>query len=198
MPAGALLTHGLARYRRRFGGEGTIVTLADGRAFTAAHCLAAVDGRPGTVVVSPDGRAWRVVRRWSPRGRDLALLRSIDARSGEHAAGNQRVWRLAEAAALCPGVEIEFYGHTGQRFQKRRAVVTSVTVTRAVAEVRSPAGVASGDSGGPVLVGGMLAGIVIARTGEAVSSRASARVVLTRLDCGVAGGGVTNRRRQAG
>lgn len=182
MPPGTLLTHGLSRYRRRFSGEGTIVTLADGRAFTAAHCLAAVDGRPGAVVSSPDGRAWRVVRRWSPRGRDLALLQAVDP-ALPRLSDDGRGWRLAPAGVLGPGVEIEFYGHTGRHFQKRRAVVISVTETTSMAEVRSRAGVAAGDSGGPVLVGGALAGIVIARTGPAVSPAASARVVLARLDC---------------
>jgi hypothetical protein len=38
------------RYDRRFGGTGTIVTLRDDRAFTAAHCIAAVDGAPGVVL----------------------------------------------------------------------------------------------------------------------------------------------------
>lgn len=174
----------LVRYHRRFGGEGTIVTLADGRAFTAAHCLAAVDGRPGAVVTSREGRAWRVVKRWSPRGRDLALLQAFDARL-PRLSGDDRGWRIAGGEVLASGVEIEFYGHTGRRFQKRRAVVTSVTATRAVAEVRSRAGVSAGDSGGPVLVGGTLTGIVIARTGTAVSSAASAEVVLARLDRGV-------------
>jgi len=189
LPAGAVLTSGVAvdlvRYHRRFGGEGTIVALADGRAFTAAHCLAAVDGRQGTVVTSADGRAWQVVRRWSPRGRDLALLQSHDAPS-VRAAGDGAGWRLAPDTVLVPGLEVEVHGHTGRRFQKRRAVVVSVTATRAVAEVRSRLGVAGGDSGGPVVVNGMLVGIVIARMGRAVSSRASSHVVLTRLDCGIA------------
>lgn len=174
----------LVRYHRRFGGEGTIVTLADGRAFTAAHCLAAVDGRSGAVVTSRDGRAWRVVKRWSPGGRDLALLQAIDAHL-PRLSGDDSGWRLAPAGVLGPGVEIEFYGHTGRRFQKRRAVVTSVTATRAVAEVRSRAGVAAGDSGGPVLDGDQLVGIVVARTGPAVSPVASTQVVLARLDRGV-------------
>ncbi len=177
----------LARYHRRFGGEGTIVTLADGRAFTAAHCLAAVDGRPGAVVTSRDGRAWRVVKRWSPRGRDLALLQAIDARLPRRRACQATIAAGASRmpTVLGPGVEIEFYGHTGRRFQKRRAVVTSVTATRAVAEVRGRAGVAAGDSGGPVLEGDQLVGIVVARTGPAVSPMASAQVVLARLDRGV-------------
>jgi len=180
LPAGAHLTSDLARYRRRFAGEGTIVALADGRAFTAAHCLAAVDGRRGTVVVSVDGRQWRVWRRWSPRGCDLALLHAVDAAAD--GAVERRSWRLARPGVLRPGVLVEFYGFTGRRFERREASVQSVTATRAVADVRSPAGVAAGDSGGPVFVNGRLAGIVIARTGPAVSPAASSHVVIARLD----------------
>lgn len=183
MPAGTVLTSGLARYHRRFGGEATIVTLADGRAFTAAHCLAAVDGRRGTVVASLDGRQWRVWHRWSPRGCDLALLHAVDARPAQRAV-ERRGWRLARLGVLRPGSIVEFYGFTGRRFERRRATVMAVTATRAVANVRSPAGVAAGDSGGPAFVNGRLAGIVIARTGPAVSPVASTQVVLARLDRG--------------
>lgn len=170
----------LTRYPRRFGGEGTIVSLDDGRAFTAAHCVAAVDGRPGTVVVAAGGRQWRVVRRWSPRGRDLAWLEVVDQSRMRTPSPNDE--RLAPPGTLAPGVEVVFLAHNGQRFARRKAVVVSVTATRAVAEVRSPAGVADGDSGGPVLAGGRLAGIVIARLGTPRSSHASSRLVLTRLD----------------
>lgn len=170
----------LTRYQRRFGGEGTIVSLADGRAFTAAHCVAAVDGRPGTVVVAAAGRQWRVVRRWSPRGRDLVWLEVADQRRVP--APDPDDARLALPGTLRPGVELTFHAYTGRRFVRRRAVVVSVTATRALAEVRSQAGVADGDSGGPVLAGGRLAGIVIARLGAPRLSHASSRFVLTRLD----------------
>ena len=170
----------LARYPRRFGGEGTIVSLADGRAFTAAHCVAAVDGRPGTVLVAADGRQWRVVRRWSPHGRDLAWLEVVGSAAPRSA--DPRAARLAPPGTLRPGVELVFHAHAGHRFVRRTAVVIAVSATRAVAEVRSPAGVADGDSGGPVLAGGRLAGIVIARLGVPRSSQASSRLVLTRLD----------------
>ncbi len=170
----------LARYARRFGGEGTIVSLADGRAFTAAHCVAAVDGCPGTVIVGPGGRQWRVRRRWSPRGRDLVWLEVVRPCPGHPASRNDT--RLARPGSLRPGVEVVFHAHTGQRFVARRAVVVSVSASRAVADVRSPAGVADGDSGGPVLAGGRLAGIVIARLGAPRSAHASSRLVLTRLD----------------
>ena len=170
----------LTRYQRRFGGEGTIVSLDDGRAFTAAHCVAAADGRAGTVLVAAGGRQWRVVRRWSPRGRDLAWLEVTG--SLRTSTARRADTRLAPPGVLRPGVEIVFHAHTGRRFVRRRAVVVSVSATRAVAEVRSPAGVADGDSGGPVLAGGRLAGVVIARVGAPRSSRASSRLVLTRLD----------------
>lgn len=170
----------LARYLRRFGGEGTIVSLADGRAFTAAHCLAAADGRAGTIVVGAAGQQWRVVRRWSPLGRDLAWLEVAGPiRQPRH---TRRPEGLAAPGTLAPGVEVVFHAHTGRRFARRTAVVVAVSATRAVAEVRSRAGVADGDSGGPVLADGRLTGIVIARLGVPRSSHASSRLVLTRLD----------------
>lgn len=181
MPARPDLTAALARYARRFGGTGTVVTLDDGRAFTAAHCIAAVDGRRGTVIVSTTRQAWRVVRRWSPRGSDLALLEAIGTRGLRRWAARLR---LAPRAVLRPGVEVVFYARSGRRFQPRRGVVVSATATRVVADVLSPAGVGAGDSGGPVLAGGVLAGIVIARTGPALSARASSRLVVARLDAG--------------
>jgi Trypsin-like peptidase domain len=172
----------LTRYQRRFGGEGTIVSLADGRAFTAAHCVAAADGGAGTVLVAWGGRQWRVVRRWSPRGRDLAWLEVVEPRRTTSGARRRPPLTIAAPDVLRPGLEVVFHAHTGRRFVRRRAVVVSVSATRAVAEVRSPAGVADGDSGGPVLAGGRLAGIVIARLGAPRSSHASSHLVLTRLD----------------
>lgn len=166
----------LARYQGRFGGVGTIVTLADGRAFTAAHCVAKVDGGRGTVLTSVDGRQWRVVRRWSPRGRDLAQLQALDAAPAPAGV------LLASHGVLQPGIEIAFHGYNGRQFERRRAVVVDVTATHATAAVRSRAGVGDGDSGGPVLASGRLAGIVVARAGGMCSSRASSLLVLTRLD----------------
>ncbi len=130
-----------------------------------------------------DGRQWRVWHRWSPRGCDLALLHAVDARPAQRAV-ERRGWRLARRGVLRAGSIVEFYGFTGRRFELRRATVMAVTATRAVANVRSPAGVAAGDSGGPAFVNGKLAGIVIARTGLAVSPVASTQVVLARLDRG--------------
>jgi len=180
LPAGAVLTAVfLTRYARRFGGEGTIVTLSDGSAFTAAHCVAAVDARPGAIVTSTDGHRWRVVRRWSPRGRDLLTLLAVE---GRRRGRTVSVARLAGQRTFRPGVTVTFYGFTGTSFRARRAVVTGVTATRVVAHVLSRAGVRSGDSGGPVLVGGRLAGIVVARRGAGSPAGASREVVITRLD----------------
>lgn len=174
----------LARYQHRFGGEGTIVTLVDGRAFTAAHCLAAVDGRPGTIVTGLSGRAWRVEQRWSPRGCDLALLTaepSVPKPRG-HELEMPGV-TLAGAGVLRPGVLFEFFGYAGGRFVARRALVTSVTPTHVVADVISRTGVRAGDSGGPVLVGDQLVGIVVARAGLPARSGGGSRTLeLTRLD----------------
>ncbi len=171
----------LARYRSRFGGEGTIVTLDDGRAFTAAHCLASVDGRAGTLIASADGRQWRVVRRASPRGSDLAVLRAVGMVPGN---GGRKAAGRARYLGLCPGLEITFVGHTGRHFETRRARVVTVTATRVVADVLSDAGVRAGDSGGPVLVGEGLVGIVIARAGRALSYDASSQLVLSRIALG--------------
>ena len=171
----------LARYERRFGGAGTIVTLADGSAFTAAHCVAAVDGRRGTVLAGVDGRQWRVVRRWSPRGHDVAWLEAVGP-VRMRPRGPAGAVSLAPPDVLRPGVGIVFSAYTGRRFTRRRAVVVAVSATRAVAEVRTPAGVGDGDSGGPVLVEGHLAGIVVARLGAPRPAGASSHVVVTRLD----------------
>ena len=171
----------LTRYERRFGGAGTIVTLADGRAFTAAHCVAAVDGHRGTVLAGGDGRQWRVMRRWSPRGRDLAWLEAAGP-VRMRPRGPRGTVSLAPPDVLRPGVDIVFHAYTGRRFTRRRAVVVAVSATRAVAEVRTRAGVADGDSGGAVLVGGHLAGIVVARVGAPRPASASSHVVITRLD----------------
>jgi hypothetical protein len=160
------------RYDRRFGGTGTIVTLRDGRAFTAAHCIAAVDGASG-VVLDAAGRRFVVVRRWSPRRFDLALLRAISGRGR---------WSAAARGVLRVGTPVIFYGHTGRRFQARRATVTKVTLTTAVATVHHPRGICGNDSGGPVFVGGVLVGVVTARAGEWVSPAGSREVVITRID----------------
>jgi hypothetical protein len=160
------------RYPRRFGGVGTIVTLRDGRAFTAAHCIAEVDGAPG-VGLQALGRRFVVVRRWSPRRLDLAVLLAMTGRGRASAAAR---------VVLRVGAQVAFYGHTGGRFQARRATVTAVTPTTAVATVHHPRGVCGNDSGGPVFVGGLLAGVVAARTGETVSHTCSREVVITRLD----------------
>lgn len=158
------------------------MSLPDGRAFTAAHCVAAVDGRRGTMLVSARGRQWRVVRRWSPRGRDLAWLEAVNRPRIGPADLRAARFTLAPPGALRPGVDVVFHAYAGRRFVPRRAVVVSVSRTRAIAEVLSRAGVADGDSGGPVVAGGGLAGIVIARLGDPRSSHGSSRVVLTRLD----------------
>ncbi|MEZ5288901.1 MAG: hypothetical protein R2712_29685 [Vicinamibacterales bacterium] len=160
------------RYHRRFGGIGTIVTLCDGRAFTAAHCLAAVDGRPGTVIEAV-GRRFVVVRRWSPFGTDLAVLRALT--------GNGR-GELATRTFLRPGVDVTFWGHTGRRFQRRQATIVAVTATTATARVHHARGVCGNDSGGPVFAGDVLAGIAVARTGAAVSARCSCQLVMVRTD----------------
>ena len=162
----------LQRYHRRFGGIGTIVTLADGRAFTAAHCLAAVDGSPG-VVIGAGFERWRVVRRWSPLRADLALLEAV----GHHGA-----MRLATRPLVRPGAQVQFVAHTGRGFHSSAATVISVSHTRATAVVAQRRGVCANDSGGPVLVDGVLVGIVTHRTGPDVSSRCSSHVVFTRLD----------------
>ena len=186
----------LARYDRRFGGVGTIVTLDDGRAFTAAHCLAAVDGRPG-VVISSGARHWRVVRRWSPATTDLALLQELDG-VGTRAVSDEVLaphtgtrstlpagagaTPLATASIVHPGVQVRLVGHTCRRFQSRAATVVSATATAAVAVVTHKAGVRANDSGGPVFVDGVLVGIVTSRTGLGLSSLCSSHVVFTRLD----------------
>lgn len=168
----------LSRYLRRFGGEGTIVTLADGRAFTAAHCLAAVDGRPGRFIAAPDGLVWRVCRRWSPKGLDLAMLLAAVAPRP-----SARGPALATRPLLRPGVEVVFYAHTAAGFRRRRARVVSVAATSAVAEVRSRAGVSPGDSGGPVLMDGALVGIVTHRLGAPRGARGGAACLrCVRLD----------------
>lgn len=166
----------LSRYRRRFGGEGTIVTLADGRAFTAAHCIAAVDGRPGRLIAAPDGVVWRVCRRWSPRGLDLAVLRA------EVMPRPARGSTLATRSMLRPGAEVVFYAPTARGFRARRARVTSVTATAAVAEIRSRAGTRAGDSGGPVVMNGMLVGVVTHRLGAPRGTGGAACLRCVRLD----------------
>jgi hypothetical protein len=160
------------RYPRRFGGVGTIVTLRDGRAVTAAHCIAAADGTPG-VLIDAVGRRFVMVVRWSPRRLDLAVLQAVNAHG--HASAATRV-------VLRVGAQVVFYGHTGRRFQARRATVTAVTPTTAVATVDHPRGICGNDSGGPVFAAGVLAGVVAARRGPAVSATCSRQVVITRID----------------
>jgi hypothetical protein len=181
----------LHRYHHRFGGIGTVVTLDDGRAFTAAHCVAAVDGRPGVVIGSGD-RRWRVVQRWSPARTDLALLRALEAVGAARATGP--ALRLVTRALLCPGATVEFVGHTGRRFQSRTATVVSVTATSAEAVVRHRRGVCANDSGGPVLMAGELVGIVTGRSGAARSSLCSTHVLFTRLDSRVMRARMTKAR----
>ena len=173
----------LSRLRHRFGGEGTVVTLSDDHAFTAAHCVAAVDGRRGTVLAGPDGHVWRMAKRWSPLGCDLALLHAEPSMHGRGVRSARPTVTLAGAAVLRVGTPVVFIGFDAGRFQRRRAVVRSVTSTHAIADVISAPGVRAGDSGGPVLVDGVLVGIVVARSGPPASSGDGARsLVLARLD----------------
>lgn len=186
MSAGAVVAV-LHRSHHRFGGTGTIVTLADGRAFTAAHCLAAVDGARG-VVVGDGVCAWRVRKRWSPRGCDVAILQAVEttivARHGapvpDWPAG--RAARLPARVCVRPGTRVAFAGYTGRRFQLRAATVLMVTATSATAVVEHAVGVCANDSGGPVFADGVLVGIVTHRAGPAVSAACSRQLVFARLD----------------
>ncbi len=176
----------LHRYGHRFGGIGTIVTLDDGRAFTAAHCVAAVDGSRGVVLGNGDG-AWRVLKRWSPTRTDLAVLEAWPAPGrarGSRVPGwpADRVAVVPTRALVRPGVCVEFVGHTGRRFAIRGATVTAVTATAATAVVAHRTGVCANDSGGPVFLNDTLVGIVTHRTGPALSPRCSSQLVFTRLD----------------
>jgi hypothetical protein len=167
----------LSRYLRRFGGEGTVVTLADGRAFTAAHCIAAVDGRPGRLIAAPDGVVWRVGRRWSPDGLDLAALHAVTPPPS-----STPPTTLPARAMLRPGVEVVFYAPTARGFRARRARVISVTATSAVAEVQSRVGTCAGDSGGPVVMGDVLVGIVTHRLGRPRGPGGATLLRCVRLD----------------
>ncbi|MFN7976579.1 MAG: serine protease [Vicinamibacterales bacterium] len=165
----------LRRYAHRFGGSGTIVTLADGRACTAAHCIAAADGLRGTLIAS--GHAvWRVERRWSPARRDLALLVAETPRPRR----SRIVW--APRALLRRGVRVAIAAWTGRRFAWRAAIVREVTRDGFVADLEGRAGVRPGDSGGAVIVGSTLVGVVTHRTGRAVSAEAAASVRGARVD----------------
>lgn len=166
----------LTRYVRRFGGEGTVVTLADGRAVTAAHCIASIDGRRGALIAAPDGCAWRVVRRWSPAGRDLALLVATPPLSR----GVRVAW--PGRAVVRPGLAVWVAAWTGRRFTRRRAVIRTVSRHAFVADLVGRAGVRAGDSGGAVMSGGVLVGVVTHRTGVALSALASASVRVARVD----------------
>lgn len=167
----------LSRYRRRFGGEGTIVTLADGRAFTAAHCIAAVDGRPGRLIAAPDGVVWQVRKRWSPDGLDLAVLRAMTPPPV-----SSRSTTVAARAMLRAGAEVQFYAPTARGFRARGARIVAVTATDAVAELRAPAGTRAGDSGGPVVMDGVLVGIVTHRLGARRGAGGAACFRCVRLD----------------
>lgn len=176
----------LHRYCHRFGGIGTIVTLADGRAFTAAHCLADVDGTSGIVVGDEHG-AWRVLKRWSPKRTDVAVLQALPV-AGRARGSRVPGWpavrgaRLPARVLVRPGARVEFVGHTGQRFARRAATVVAVTATSATAVVEHRTGVCANDSGGPVFAQGTLVGIVTHRTGPALSARCSSQLIFTRLD----------------
>lgn len=186
MSAGAAVAV-LHRCHRRFGGTGTIVTLADGRAFTAAHCLAAVDGARG-VVVGDGVCAWRVRKRWSPRGCDVAILQAVETTIVSRHGTPMPEWPAGRAASLptraCvrSGTRVAFVGHSGRRFQLRAASVLMVTTTSATAVVEHAVGVCASDSGGPVFVDGVLVGIVTHRAGPAVSATCSRQLVFARLD----------------
>lgn len=165
----------LRRYAHRFGGTGTIVTLADGCACTAAHALAAVDGRRGALIASGTA-VWRVARRWSPATRDLALLVAETPRPRR----SRIAW--ARRPLLRRGVHVMITAWTGRRFVRRSAIVRTVTRYAVVADLRGRAGVRQGDSGGAVLMGSTLVGVVTHRTGAALSARASASVRFARVD----------------
>lgn len=161
----------LTRYGRRFGGEGTIVTLADGCACTAAHCVAAVDGRQRAWIGA--GRtAWRVERRWSPAGRDLALLvASVPPRRG-------RPVTWPSGRIVRAGLHVTIAAWTGRRFVRRAAIVRATTRDGFIADVCGRVGVRPGDSGGAVLAGTTLVGVVTHRI-EAPSTTA---VRVARVD----------------
>lgn len=167
-----------------------MVTLGDGRAFTAAHCLAAVDGAAG-VIVGAGVCAWRVRKRWSPRGCDVAVLQALETTIGARHGAPVPEWPAGRAARLParvwvrPGSRVEFVGHTGRRFQLRAATVITVTETSATAVVEHRAGVCANDSGGPVFVDGVLVGIVTHRAGPALSAACSRQLVFARLDSAV-------------
>lgn len=165
----------LRRYAHRFGGTGTIVTLADGCACTAAHCVAPADGRRGTLIALGPA-VWRVERRWSPATRDLALLGAEAPRPRR----SRIVW--ARRSPLRPGARVSIAAWTGQRFVWRTAIVREVTRHGFVADLVGRAGVRQGDSGGAVLLGSTLVGVVTHRTGAALSPLASASVRVARVD----------------
>lgn len=176
----------LTRYRRRFGGTGTIVTLADGRACTAAHCVAAADGRRG-VWIAGGGRAWRVERRWSPSGRDLAVLTAAQPPSR----GARVAW--PRGRLLRQGLVVSVSVWNGRRFVRRRAIIRTVGRHACEAAFVGRARARAGDSGGAVLFGATLVGVVthhLGATGGVVGTAAirvarvdtpEVRAVLTRL-----------------
>ncbi len=166
----------LTRCAHRFGGEGTIVTLADGCACTAAHCVAAFDSRRGAWIVAADGSAWRVERRWSPAGRDLALLTAATPPA------RPRDVSWPRRPVVRPGLVVALVVWTGRRFARRRAVVRAVTATAFLADVAGPRGVRAGDSGGAVLAGDTLVGVITHRTGVSLTAQASASVRVARID----------------
>ena len=166
----------LTRYTHRFGGEGTIVTLADGCACTAAHGVAAVDGRRGAWIAAADGSAWRVERRWSPAGRDLALLTAATPPARARSVSWPR------RAIVRPGLVVALVVWTGRCFARRRAVVRAVTATAFVVDVAGPRGVRAGVGGGAVLAGVSLVGVITHRTGVPLTAQASASVRVARID----------------
>ena len=166
----------LTRYAHRFGGEGTVVTLADGCACTAAPCVAAFDSRRGAWIAAADGSAWRVERRWSPGGRDLALLTAATPPARTRGVSWPR------RPIVRPGLVVALVVWTGRRFARRRAVVRAVTATAFVADVSGPGGVRAGDSGGAVLAGATLVGVITHRTGGSLTAQASASVRAARID----------------
>jgi hypothetical protein len=165
----------LRRYASRFGGTATIVTLADGCACTAAHVIAAADRRRGAWIASGDA-VWRLGRAWSPAGRDLTLLVAVSPRPRR----SRIAW--ARRAMLRRGARVSIAAWTGRRFVRRSAIVRAVTRHGVVADLRGRRGVRAGDSGGAVLIGSTLVGVITHRTGQALSPQAAASVRCARLD----------------
>lgn len=165
----------MTRYRRRFGGTGTIVTLADGCACTAAHCVAAVDGRRG-VWIAGGGRAWRVERRWLPSGRDLVVLMAA------HPPSRRARVAWPRGRVLRQGLVVSVSVWNGQRFVRRRAIVRTVARHACEAEFIGRVRVRPGDSGGAVLSGATLVGVLTHHLGAADATGATASIRVARVD----------------